>query len=71
MLRLNERSTAPEGVGTRNPAFDVTPNKYVTAIITEMGVAWPPYGESLFRMVENRKETASIETEQVTGGHSG
>ena len=30
-----------------NPAFDVTPNKLVTAIITEKGVARPPYKESL------------------------
>ena len=38
---------APEGVAVRNPAFDVTPNRYVTAIITERGVARPPYAESL------------------------
>ena len=31
----------------RNPAFDVTPNKYVTAIITERGIARAPYSESL------------------------
>ena len=30
-----------------NPAFDVTPAKYVTAIITERGIARAPYGESL------------------------
>jgi methylthioribose-1-phosphate isomerase len=71
VLRLNQCSIAPEGVGTRNPAFDVTPNKYVTAIITEMGVARSPYRESLLRMVENRKETLSAKTEQVTGDHSG
>jgi len=38
---------APEGAAVRNPAFDVTPNRYVTAIITERGVARPPYAESL------------------------
>ncbi len=38
---------APEGIGVRNPAFDVTPHRYVTAIITERGVARPPYGQSL------------------------
>ena len=41
---------APEGVGVENPAFDVTPHRYVTAIITERGVAYPPYGESLRRL---------------------
>jgi len=40
---------APEGVSVENPAFDVTPNRYVTAIITERGVAYPPYTESLGR----------------------
>ncbi len=37
----------PDGVGIENPAFDVTPHKYVTAIITERGVLRPPYAESL------------------------
>lgn len=38
---------APEGIDAANPAFDVTPNRYVTAIITENGVARAPYTESL------------------------
>jgi len=38
---------APEGVNVCNPAFDVTPNKYVTGIITEHGVATAPFTESL------------------------
>ncbi len=37
---------APEGITVANPAFDVTPNRYVTAIITERGVARAPYEES-------------------------
>jgi methylthioribose-1-phosphate isomerase len=37
----------PEGARVRNPAFDVTPNRYVTAIITERGIARPPFTESL------------------------
>jgi len=37
----------PEGVGIRNPAFDVTPNRYVSAIITERGIARPPFAASL------------------------
>jgi methylthioribose-1-phosphate isomerase len=40
---------APEGIDAANPAFDVTPSQYVTAIITENGVARPPYTESLAR----------------------
>jgi methylthioribose-1-phosphate isomerase len=38
---------APEGTQAANPAFDVTPHRYVTAIITERGVARAPYTESL------------------------
>ena len=38
---------APQGVGIRNPAFDVTPNELVTAIVCENGVARAPYSESL------------------------
>ena len=41
----------PKGAHVRNPAFDVTPAKYVTAIITERGVARPPYHESLAALV--------------------
>jgi methylthioribose-1-phosphate isomerase len=41
---------APEGVGVENPAFDVTPAKYVTAIITERGIARAPYEESLKKL---------------------
>jgi methylthioribose-1-phosphate isomerase len=41
---------APEGIGVANPAFDVTPARYVTAIICEKGVARAPYEESLRRL---------------------
>jgi methylthioribose-1-phosphate isomerase len=41
------KQLTPHGVGIENPAFDVTPAKYVTAIITERGVLRAPYSESL------------------------
>jgi methylthioribose-1-phosphate isomerase len=41
------RRLAPEGAQVRNPAFDVTPARYIAAIICERGVARPPYEESL------------------------
>ena len=41
----------PEGVRIENPAFDVTPAKYVTAIVTEKGIARAPYQESLAQLV--------------------
>jgi methylthioribose-1-phosphate isomerase len=43
-------AVAPEGTRVENPAFDVTPNRYVTAIITERGVARAPYAESLRKL---------------------
>jgi methylthioribose-1-phosphate isomerase len=41
------RRVAPEGVVVRNPAFDITPHRLVTAIVTEAGVVYPPYARSL------------------------
>jgi methylthioribose-1-phosphate isomerase len=41
---------APEGTSAANPAFDVTPARYISAIITENGVARPPYQASLLRL---------------------
>lgn len=38
---------APEGVKAKHPGFDVTPNRYIHAIVTELGVARAPYNESL------------------------
>ena len=46
------KQIAPDGVQVENPAFDVTPHKYVAAIITERGVARAPYAESLRELSE-------------------
>ena len=43
----------PAGVAARNPAFDVTPARYVTAIVCERGVARSPYETSLAAVVES------------------
>ena len=40
-------SIAPEGIQAANPAFDVTPHRYITAIITERGIVKEPYIDSL------------------------
>jgi methylthioribose-1-phosphate isomerase len=40
----------PDGVSVFNPAFDVTPHQFITAIITDRGVAEPPYSQSLARL---------------------
>ncbi len=46
----NGRQMTPTGVGIENPAFDVTPAKYITAIITERGVLRAPFQESIAAM---------------------
>ncbi len=47
ITRIGATRITPEGVEALNPAFDVTPAKYITAIITDKGVAFPPYQKSL------------------------
>jgi methylthioribose-1-phosphate isomerase len=43
---------APEGINAANPAFDVTPNRYISAIITEKGVIKAPYAKSIITLTE-------------------
>jgi methylthioribose-1-phosphate isomerase len=43
---------APHGVKVANPAFDVTPNEYITAIITERGIIYPPYRQNLEKLIK-------------------
>jgi methylthioribose-1-phosphate isomerase len=50
VAEFGARPTAPQGVDIYNPAFDVTPADLITAIITEHGVALPPFAESLSRL---------------------
>ena len=47
VTHIKEHQLAPDGVGVENPAFDVTPNELIAAIITDKGVARPPYETSL------------------------
>lgn len=42
--------TAPDGVGTFNPAFDVTPHALLSGVITERGVVYPPFRENLAKL---------------------
>jgi methylthioribose-1-phosphate isomerase len=54
VTHLAGKQIAPDAVLVENPAFDVTPSKYVTAIITERGVARAPYEESLAGLVAGK-----------------
>ena len=47
-----ENRMAPDGVGVFNPAFDVTPNELITAIITERGIIRPNYTENIAKIME-------------------
>jgi methylthioribose-1-phosphate isomerase len=47
VTHVGNNQIAPEGAHVRNPSFDVTPNRFITAIITERGVFRPPFLESL------------------------
>jgi methylthioribose-1-phosphate isomerase len=51
----NGRQMTPDGVGIENPAFDVTPAKYIAAIITERGVLRAPFSESIAAMAAQTK----------------
>jgi len=54
VTHIKEHQLAPDGVGVRNPAFDVTPNDLINAIITDKGVARAPYVNSLQGLVGTR-----------------
>ena len=49
---------APEGIAVANPAFDVTPARLVTAIVTEQGVVRAPFQEHLARVVARAAQRA-------------
>ncbi|MCX7597586.1 MAG: S-methyl-5-thioribose-1-phosphate isomerase [Armatimonadetes bacterium] len=49
---FGKQAITPPGAGIFNPAFDVTPAALITAIITDRGVAWPPFEESLRALAE-------------------
>ena len=54
--------TAPDGVHVANPAFDVTPHRYVAAIITERGIVRKPYDKTLARLAPTgeRRDNATV-----------
>jgi methylthioribose-1-phosphate isomerase len=59
VTHVGSNRLTPEGARIRNPAFDVTPAKYVTAIVTEQGIARAPYEESLAALVRGASEVAA------------
>ena len=59
ITHIREHQLAPDGVKVHNPAFDVTPNHLIAAIITDQGVVRSPYEVSLKKLVEDRNANAS------------
>jgi len=51
VTHVGDTQITPDGVDVANPAFDVTPARYITAIITEVGIAYPPFEDSLAELM--------------------
>ena len=58
VTHVGDEWITPDGVAVANPAFDITPASYITAIITEVGIARPPYELSLAAFVEQARGAA-------------
>jgi methylthioribose-1-phosphate isomerase len=52
---IGDKKTAPDDIGVINPAFDMTPPELISGIITEAGVAKPPYEESIKKLFKANK----------------
>ena len=50
VTHIGSTQLAPEGATVRNPAFDVTPHRYITAIVTDRGVVHPPFDTGLAQL---------------------
>lgn len=55
-IEFRGESVSPMGARARNPAFDVTPNRLISAIVTENGIAYSPYSRSLPALTEGNQE---------------
>ncbi len=56
VLTVIDTPIAPTGITARNPAFDVTPYRYVTGIVTEAGIVYPPFTKNLRAAVARARE---------------
>jgi methylthioribose-1-phosphate isomerase len=53
-LKIDGEPVFPAGARARNPAFDVTPNRFLTAVITENGVVYPPFEKNLIQVCSQK-----------------
>ncbi len=56
VTHVGSNQVAPDGAGVRNPAFDVTPHRYITAIVTNRGIFHPPFSKTLRDQSNDRDE---------------
>lgn len=59
VTHVGETNIAPDGVPVYNPAFDITPHRYITGIVTEEGICYPPFTQSLRAAVERAEASAT------------
>lgn len=57
VTHVRESQITPDDVEVGNPAFDVTPNEYITAIVTEYGVIYPPFEEGIRKIMEKATQS--------------
>lgn len=69
VTHIGDTLVAPEGVPVYNPAFDVTPHRYLTGIITEEGICYPPFRESLRQAKETAEARIQATRAQRRGAH--
>jgi len=55
VTQIGDKKTAPDGINVINPAFDMTPPELISGIITEAGIAKPPFEESIKKLFEANK----------------
>ena len=66
VAEIGARPIAPKDVPVYNPAFDITPQRYLTGIVTEEGICYPPFTESLRAAVERGR--ATVEAKRAERG---
>jgi methylthioribose-1-phosphate isomerase len=70
VTQLGGEQITPTGTQVINPAFDVTPAEYITAIVTEAGIAYPPYTRSLPEMVARSRQQIQAQSSNPGRTHS-
>jgi methylthioribose-1-phosphate isomerase len=70
VVQIGDHLIAPEDAPVYNPAFDVTPHRYVTGIVTEEGICYPPFKQSLRRAKEAAEARVRAERAKQNKGRS-